>query len=189
VIRLLLAAVAVAVAGVVSMQLGAETRDRLLGTRLTADLLDSEGIDAAGIVFVFQQEDCFGEGDLLQGWNDLHAEARFGVRGLIVGDGTLSPVQEQLFRERRIEMPVAGISRQAAAVVAARLGYTLTPFAVVLSPDGGIVASFPAGRNVPVEVLESLISGDSPADATGSEESAAADWSPPPATEVAALIT
>ena len=44
-----------------------------------------------------------------------------------------------------------------ASLVAAKLGYRSTPFAVIVDAEGRVAASAPAGRNVPREVVAALV--------------------------------
>lgn len=161
-IRLLLLLTALGIAGGAALGLPAETHYRLLSTTSVGALLAPGDSSPAGVVFVFQPKDCFGSGGVVEQWNRLHARSRVPVRGRIVGDGTPPPVQKELFRDMRVEMPIEGISAQAAATVAERLGYARTPFAVVLDKQGRVVASFPAEQNIPAEVLEELALGTVP---------------------------
>lgn len=114
---------------------------------------------APGVVIVLQPRDCLGDGSVARGWNALSAASGLRVRGLVVGDGHLSPAQARAFARANLRMPVRSISTLDAGLLAAKLGHRATPFAVVVDARGRIAASFPAGRNVPHEQLLRLVRG------------------------------
>lgn len=149
---------ALVIAAGASVQLVQETRYRLLASETIGSLLGSGESPATGVVFVFQPEDCLGNGEMIQHWNELGG-AVVPVRARVVGSGTVSPEQERMFAELRVGVPVEGISKRGAAVVAERLGFSTTPFAVVLDRRGRVAAAFPADQNVPLEFLERMYLG------------------------------
>lgn len=156
-IRVIAVMVSLLLAGALAVQLGAETRYRMLSSRTVGELLDPSGESKPQLVYVFQAEDCVGEGDMLKRWNQVRRDAGFVVRGVVVGDGGLSARQRELFGELEISIPVAGIRRNTAEAVAERLGFTHTPFAVLLDDQLRVIASFPAAEQVRAEVLEGLL--------------------------------
>jgi hypothetical protein len=141
----------VALAG---FRLQEETRYRLVSTRTVGELLAVDGGPSASLVLVFQPEDCLGEGTLVTEWNRAYRSARLPVRGVVVGTGAPSARQGALFRELRLEMPLAPITRRHASTVAERLGYTSTPFAILLDAEGRVAAAFPASGPIPPPLLE-----------------------------------
>lgn len=158
-IRGLLLVVAFLITGTASFRLYGETRYVLGARKSIPELLAPRGERAAGVMIVMQAEDCLGSGELVARWNALHEAARFPVTGLVVGTTRLSPRQRELFEQHRVSFPLRAIPARDAAAVAEKLGYTSTPFAVVLDREGRVAASFSGSRNMPAEVLESLVTG------------------------------
>ncbi|HEX8693823.1 MAG TPA: hypothetical protein VF746_15480 [Longimicrobium sp.] len=142
-----------------SVRLYGDTRYALRAAEPVAATLGGEEPLSGAIVFVFQPEDCFGSGGLLQRWNALRQKTNVPVLGRVVGRGALSPRQQALFDSLRVEIPIRGIDPLDAGIVAEKLGYRSTPFAVVLDRRGRVAASFPAGQNVPPEILERFVRG------------------------------
>jgi hypothetical protein len=157
--RRVLLACAFALAGAMAVQLAAETRHALRAAEPVARTLARGAEAGGGVFFVFQPQDCLASGEMVERWNALYEARSFAVQGLVVGDGTLSDRQERMFRDRKVRMPVRGISARDAALVAEKLGYHATPFAVVLDRQGRVAGSFPAGQNVPATIIERLIQG------------------------------
>ena len=152
---LILCAFAMAAAGAV--RLTGETRYLLRGSDAVGEILSASGREE--VVFVFQPEDCLSNGALLGRWNELHRSGRLGVRGLVAGAGP-STLQQDLFAKRDLDLPLGTISVRDAAIVAERLGYTSTPFAVILDRQGRVAGAFPAQQNVPPEMLQAIARGD-----------------------------
>jgi hypothetical protein len=142
-----------------SVRLYGDTRYALRAAEPVAATLGGEEPLTSAVVFVFQPEDCFGSGGLPQRWDALRKEMNVQVLGRIVGRGELSSRQRALFDSLRVEIPIRGIDPTDAGIVAERLGYRSTPFAVVLDRRGRVAASFPAGQNVPPELLERFARG------------------------------
>lgn len=147
---LLLCALAMSAAG--SLQLHNQVRYLLHGSRTVASLLDVQG---AAVVYVVQPEDCLGSGARLGVWTALHRSGVVPVRAAVVGGG-LSSRQLTLFAQNDVRIPLGSISPLDAAIVAEKLGYASTPFAVVLDRQGRVAASFPAEKNIPPEVLRQM---------------------------------
>lgn len=95
----------------------------------------------------------------MQRWNDLAVTPGLSVRGLVVGRGGVSRAQWDVFQQTGSRMPLGSISARDASLMAGRLGFRMTPFAVVLDVHGRVAASFPAGRNVPPEILSRMMAG------------------------------
>lgn len=108
-------------------------------------------------MIVFQPEDCLGDGSIVARWNTLSTAPGLRVRGLVVGRGGASPGQSELFRKAGLRLSLGSIPMSDASLVAGKLGVRGTPFAVVLDANGRVAASFPAGQNVPVEVLSRMV--------------------------------
>jgi hypothetical protein len=124
-----------------------------------ASTLARYAADAPGVVIVFQPEDCLGDGTIVRRWNALAAAPGFRTTGLVIGKGGVSSAQKKVFTETGLKLTVAPISAVDAGVVAGKLGYTATPFAVVLDAGGRVAASFPAGQNIPPDMVATLVSG------------------------------
>lgn len=112
---------------------------------------------AAGMVIVLQPEDCLRSGELVARWNALHRAGRFPVTALVAGPGRVSSRHRALLRRHDLQLPLRGITERNAAIVAEKLGYTATPFAVMIDRGGRVAGSFPASQNVPAEVVEQVI--------------------------------
>lgn len=158
-IRRLVLLCALALIVAFSVHLYGETRYALRAAEPVAATLGGGESLSGAVIFVFQPEDCFGSGGLLQRWKALRKEAEVPILGMVVGRGTLSPRQQALFDSLRVELPIRGIDPTDAAIVAEKLGYRSTPFAVVLDRRGRVAASFPAGQNVPPKILERFVRG------------------------------
>ena len=156
-IRTLVVLCGFALAAAGSVRLRDETRYLLRADQPVAVLLESEG--AAGVVFVFQPEDCLSNGEMVQRWNQLRLAGAVPVKGLVAG-AALSPRQRDLFARRDLQLPLGTITAQDAAIVAEKLGYRATPFAVVLDRHGRVAATFPAEQNVAPEIVQRLVRGD-----------------------------
>lgn len=111
-----------------------------------------------GVVIVFQPEDCLRNGEMARRWNALAGTPGLRVKGLVTGE-SISPAQRKVFSESGLRIKLDAISPEDASVLGGKLGYTRTPFAIVLDGRGRIAASFPAGQNVPPEVVATLVSG------------------------------
>lgn len=157
--RIALLACGLVLAVTAGARLVAETRYAVRGRQPVATLLSGNGEDPAGVVFVFQVEDCLSSGEMLVSWNALHRGGAVPVCGLVVGDGSLSGQQRRVVRDFHLTMPVRGLSRRDAAIVGEKLGYAATPFGVVLDRHGRVTASFPAEKNVPPPTLRQLVNG------------------------------
>lgn len=155
--RVLLVVCGLALSVAASARLFEETRYVVRGRQPISRLLAADEGSRAGVVFVFQPEDCLSSGEMIVRWNTLYREGKVPVRGLVVGDGSLSEQQLRVVRDFHVTMPVRGLSRRDAAIIGEKLGYTETPFAIVLDRQGRVTASFPAERNVPPSVLRQLV--------------------------------
>lgn len=114
--------------------------------------------NAPGVVIIFQPEDCLGSGDIVRRWNALASAPGLRVRGLVAGNG-LSSAQRKVIAETGLQMKVGAISPEDASLLGGKLGYTRTPFALLVDRQGRIAGSFPASQNVPREVLAAMVSG------------------------------
>ena len=157
--RILLVACGLALSAAASARLFEETQYVLRSRQPISRLLAIKEGSPAGVVFVFQPEDCLSSGEMIVRWNTIHREGKVPVRGLVVGDGSLSEPQRRVVRDFHVTMPVRGLSRRDAAIVGEKLGYTATPFAIVLDRHGRVTASFPAEQNVPSSMLRQLVAG------------------------------
>lgn len=113
--------------------------------------------NAPGVVIVFQPADCLGNGDIVRRWNALAGTPGLRVTALVAGK-TISSAQQKVFADTGLRLKLGAISQEDASLVAGKLGYTRTPFALVLDARGRITGSFPAGQNVPPEVVAALVS-------------------------------
>ena len=155
-IRNVLLAVAFLLAGTASFHLYGETRYVLAARKSIPELLGPTG---SGVLIVMQPADCPGSGELVAHAGALHRAGRFPVEGLVIGANGLSPLQRELFERHRVAFPLRAIGREHAAAVAEKLGYTATPFVVVLDRRSRVVASASTLRNMPPELLEQLVAG------------------------------
>lgn len=80
------------------------------------------------------------------------------MEGLLIGDSRAS-TRERVKANTGLNVQLGSISAEGAGLVAEKLGYTATPFALVLDRDGRVAGSYPAGQNVPPETLARLVSG------------------------------
>lgn len=148
---LLVCVLVMSVAG--SLQVNSQLRYLRHGSQTVASLLDVKG---AAVVYVVQPEDCLGSGARLGVWTALHRAGKVPVRAAVVGGG-LSSRQRDLFARYDVQIPLASISPLDAAILAEKLGYASTPFAVVLDRRGRVAASFPAQKNLPPEVVRLMV--------------------------------
>ena len=146
-----------AVAAAATHRLYAETRYMQRAAQPISALLANRG--APGVVFVFQPEDCLGNGELIERWNRFHAAGGVPAKGLVVGTA-LSARQRDLFARGDLRLPLGTIDALDAAIVAEKLGYTATPFAVILDRRGRVAATFPASQNVAPEIVARLVRGN-----------------------------
>lgn len=158
-IRSALAGLALLLAGITGLHLYRDLGYVLAAERSVPVLLgDGAGAPpTAGMLIVVQPEDCLRSGELVARWNDLHRAGRFPVTALVVGPGSVSKQHRELLRQQNLGLPLQAITTRNAGIVAEKLGYTSTPFAVVIDRAGRVAGSFPASRNVPVEVLAQII--------------------------------
>lgn len=121
----------------------------------TAELLGAEGGQGA-VVMVFNRRDCSASGDLLARWDRRFRAAAYRVDALMVEEVT--PFRRDSGTDMEaLSLPVRSLRHRDAAIVAERLGYRSTPFAVVLDAHGRVVASFPAGQEVPDDIIIGMI--------------------------------
>lgn len=143
--------------GLASVHLYRDTRYLLRASESIPSLLAAEQPVTSSVLIVLQPEDCLRSGELVKRWNALHQAGKFSVAGLVIGDGRLSEQQQAVFDDVHVAMPLRAITARDAEIIAEKLGYTATPFAVVLDREGRVAGSFPAGQNVQAEALERLI--------------------------------
>lgn len=160
-IRSVLALVALLLAGATGLRLYRDVAYvRAAGQSVPALLAGRAGAPPpAGMIIVLQPEDCLRSGELVERWNAFHRAGRFPVTALVVGAGRVSPRQRELLRERNLELPLRAITARDAGIVAEKLGYTSTPFAVTIDRGGRIAGSFPARQNLPANVAAEVIAG------------------------------
>jgi hypothetical protein len=163
-IRSALALLALLLSGITGLHL---YRDlgyvRAAGLSVPALLAGGAGASPpAEMVIVLQPEDCLRSGELVARWNALHRAGRVRVTGLVVGPGRVSSRHRELFRRLGLQVPLRAITARHGGIVAEKLGYTSTPFAVMIDRGGRVAGSFPAGQNVPAELVEQVITGAGP---------------------------
>lgn len=160
-IRSALAGVALLLAGITGLHLYRDLGYVLAAQRSVPALLgDGAGAPPpAGMIIVLQPEDCLRSGELVARWNALHRAGRFPVTAAVVGPKGASKRHRELLRQQDLGLPLRAITTRNAGIVAEKLGYTSTPFAVVIDHGGRVAGSFPAAQNVPVEVVERVIGG------------------------------
>lgn len=156
--RLAVSLAAVLLSAFAAVHLARDARLASDGDEPVAATLARYAADAPGVVIVFQPEDCLGNGDAVRRWNTLAGTPGLRVRGLVAGKAT-SSAQQKVFAETGLRMPLGAISQADASLVAGKLGYTRTPFALVLDSRGRISGSFPAGQNVPPDIVATLVAG------------------------------
>lgn len=152
---LLLAAFALITHGAITSV--SEARYLARASRSIPDLLHQEDARAGGVFIVLQAADCLRSGELVAHWNALQSAGRFAVKGLVVGNERLSKQQKDELTQKGVTFPLRGIAENDAALVAQKLGYNSTPFAIVLNREGRVTASFPGKQNVPADALMPLI--------------------------------
>lgn len=156
--RLAVSLAAVLLSALAAVHLVRDARLAAHNKEPVAATLARHAVDAPGVVIVFQPEDCLGNGDIVRRWNALAGTPGLRVTGLVAGE-TISPAQQKVFADTGLRLKLRAIPHEAASLVAGKLGYTHTPFALVLDSRGRIAGSFPAGQNVPPEVAAALVSG------------------------------
>lgn len=156
--RLAIPLVAVLLSGAAAVHLARDARQLKRGGEPVAATLARYSANVPGVVIIFQPEDCLGNGDLVRRWNALADAPGLRVRGLVAG-GAVSSAQQKMFAEQGLQIDIGAISPVDASILGAKLGYTRTPFALVLDGHGRIAGSFPAGQNVPPHVVTALLSG------------------------------
>ncbi len=114
------------------------------------------GAGAPGVVIIFQPEDCLGDGTIVRRWNALSTAPALRVQGLVAGEKGTS---KRVLAATGLRMTLGSISALDAARLGEKLGYTSTPFAVILDSRGRVAGSFTASRNVPPHLLSSLVNG------------------------------
>ena len=162
-IRSALAGAALLLAGITGLQLYRDLAYVLAAERSVPALLGHGGgaPPPAGMLIVLQPEDCLRSGELVARWNALHRAGRFPVTAVVVGPGSVSKQHRELLRQQNLGLPLRPITTRNAEIVAEKLGYTSTPFAVMIDRGGHIAGSFPASENVPVEVVAQMIGSGS----------------------------
>jgi hypothetical protein len=148
----------VLLAGLMAVHLVQDARLARRNGETVAQTLTRYAAQEPGVIIIFQPEDCLGSGDIVRRWNALAGAPALGVQGLVTGK-SISAAQRSVFATTGLRMKLGAISPRDAAIVGAKLGYTRTPFALVLDGRGRIAGSFPATQNVPREVITQLISG------------------------------
>lgn len=140
------------------------------------------------LLIVFQAEDCFGNGDMIANWNDLHRAGNAQVIGLRVDRGE-PPVTRIM--PSGFEFPVANIDSKSARSVAEYIGYSSTPFAVLFDVEGSVIATFqgtlPVSPSVIADILKEATTSTA-ADGLGQRVSAATPLARPEPVMVADLF-
>lgn len=155
-IRVLLILAAFVLVGQSSVALYGNTRALLRSSRSIPELLGREE-RSGGVVIVLQVDDCRRSGTMVSGWNALHSAGRFAVTGMVIGSGQPSVRERAVFKRDGVQFPIRGIAAADAEVIAQRLGFRSTPFAVVFDHRGRVAGAFPGGRDVPAEALARLM--------------------------------
>lgn len=160
-IRSTLVLLALLLATVTGLRLYGDVAYVMAENRSIPALLAGDGGTAppAGMLIILQPEDCLRSGELVARWNALWRARRFPVTALVVGAGRVSAHQRELLRGQKLELPLRAITARDAGVVAEKLGYTSTPFAVMIDRGGRVAGSFPASQNLPVDMVENVIRG------------------------------
>lgn len=160
-IRPALTLVALLLAGITGLHLYRDFGDvRAAERTIPALLAGGHGAAApAGLLIVLQPEDCLRSGDLVARWNALQHAGRFPVAAVVVGDRRVAAGHRELFRQHGLELPLRAITVRDAGIIAEKLGYDSTPFAVMIDRAGRVAGSFPASQNVPAEIVERAITG------------------------------
>lgn len=154
--RIVLLAALVLAAGL-SARLYGDSRSLMRARESVPVLLGLETNEGkAGVLIVLQPEDCLRSGELVERWSALYRSGRVSVTALVVGSGSLSRAQRDVFEAQRVALPLRPIRALDARIVAEKLGYASTPFAVVLDREGRVAGSFPGVQNVSLEALDAL---------------------------------
>jgi hypothetical protein len=157
--RLAASVAAVLLAGAMAVSLFRDARTARHNGETIAETLTRYSAQASSVVIVFQPEDCLGNGDMVRRWNELALAPGLRVRGLVVGNGSLSPAQRKVFARTGLRLSVHAISSEDASRLGGMLGHTRTPFVLVLDGRGRLAGSFPASQNVPPDAVTMLVSG------------------------------
>lgn len=134
-----------------------DTRYLARASRSIPDLLNPRGTSTGGVYLVMQTADCLRSGEFIAHWNASQAARRFPVTGLVIGNGPLTEEEATGLRENGVTFPLRRIAEHDATLVAHKLGYLATPFAIVLDRAGRVTASFPGKQEVPLDALVRLI--------------------------------
>lgn len=156
--RRILVLAALLLASGLSARLYGDTCYLLRARESVPALLGVEGGKGTGqVLIVLQPKDCLRSGELVERWKALHRHGTVPVTVLVVGSGALAREQRNAFAEHDASLPLRRLRMLDARIVAEKLGYASTPFAVVLDREGRVAASFPGMQNVPAEALEALV--------------------------------
>jgi hypothetical protein len=159
VIRSALVLLALLLAGITGLRLYRDLAYVVAADRSGPALLagDAGAAPPAGMLIILQPEDCLRSGELVARWNAFHRGRRFPVTALIVGSDRDLRRQRELLRQRNLTLPLRAITQREAGIVAEKLGYTSTPFAVMIDRAGRVAGSFPASQNLPADIVEDVI--------------------------------
>lgn len=116
----------------------------LLYRRTVAELLavQSDSHDTLPtVVVVFQPADCLKSERMLASWRVVSSSGKAQVVGRVVGGWNGSDQLARLLSAKGLNLAVTSMSRRGASLAAARLGYSATPFAVLLDQKGRVVSS------------------------------------------------
>lgn len=155
-IRRLLLFIGVVLSGAAAVQLADEVRYLVHGSKTVRTLLS--GGNGPAVVYIVQPEDCLGSGARVKHWTAAHEAGPVPVRIAVVGK-ELSPRQRDLLARNDVRLPVGSISFRDASIVAEKLGYSATPFAVLFDHRGRVAATWPAGRAIPPEMVRQVAAG------------------------------
>lgn len=155
-IRAILLLAAFVLVGQSSVALYGDTRALLRSSRSIPELLGWEE-RPGGVVVVLQAADCRRSGTMVSGWNALHSAGLFPVTGVVVSAGRLSAREQAIFKRDGVRFPLQAIAAADARVIAQKLGFRSTPFAIVIDHRGRVAGAYPDGKNVPADALLRMI--------------------------------
>lgn len=156
--RRLLLVFAWAISAAAGVHLLRDTRAAARAREPLAQTLARHAPSGSDVIIVLQREDCMGNGAMVEQWNALAAAPEIRAAALVIG-WRPSPAQNEVLTRTGLKIPLGSIPALDAQLVAAALGYTRTPFAVVLDRHGRVAGTFPASQNVAPEVVARLAAG------------------------------
>jgi hypothetical protein len=115
--------------------------------------------EAGGVLLVFQPDDCEGNLQFTEYWNDLQARPGIEVRGQLIGAPASSRSRTELVRRAGIDFPVLFHTSRRLPAIAADAGHRSTPLALVVDANGRVLFLIPPGVPPHLLNLERILRG------------------------------